>query len=205
VWSYIGQSLTTNVVPPMVGRTWCLQQGGNLLALRIMSPIPASWERLCDRFRLVNGTAVMVLMPATEPLAQVTITTPGRAVHSVAPIARWSQVTLAYPERMVSIQCLPLSCDAAPEMVSRFDNTREWELSLDGDALRDRRALVTLWGISLDGPVTQPPIMQPGIDHMDVPRSLEERAWRLTWEWPGVTWNVIVDPLHADALRAVEP
>lgn len=199
--SYIGQSLTTQSVPPMVGRTWCLQRGGNLLALRIISPITSSWEMLCDRFRLVNGTTEMTALPETEPLATVTVTTPGRAVHEEIPVARWSQLALSYPERVVCLQCLPLSCDAVPELVSHFANTREWELRLEAEGLRNRRALVTLWGISLDGPVREAPIISRGIDFMDVPRSLEERTWRIEWVWPGVTWDVFIDPLNPEALR----
>lgn len=203
VWSYIGQSLTTIVVPPMVGRTWCLQQGGNLLALRIMSPILSTWEMLCDRFRLVDGTPELTALPPTAPLTTVTATTPGRAVHQEVPVARWSQLTLAYPERIISLQCLPLSCDATPEINSRFPNTREWELCLENAALQHRRALVTLWGISLDGTVTQAPVITRGMDYLDVPRSLEERSWRIEWVWPGVTWKVCIDPLSEEPLRLI--
>lgn len=199
--SYVGQSLTQHVIPPVVGRTWALQRGGNVLALRIMPAIPRSWEMLCDRLRLVNGTTDMIAHAPTDPLAEVTLTTPGRAVHATAPIARWSQVELRYPERTLAVQCLPLTSDAAPAFASRFDNTHEWELSFAGEALRGRRALVTLWGITLDGPVTHPPVLTRGIDHLDVPRSLEERLWRLTWEWPETTWDVLIDPLSKMSLQ----
>jgi hypothetical protein len=201
VWSYVGQSLTQRVLPPMVGRTWTIQRGRNLLALRVMPAVPASWESLCDRFRLIDGSAEMIEYPATAPLASVTVTTPGRAVHHEAPVARWAQLALRYPDMTVSVQCLPLCGDDAPALTALFPNTHEWERRLDGEALRDRRMLVTLWGISLDGPVTNAPILERAFDHLDVPRSLEERPWRVRWAWPGIDWDVVIDPLSGEALR----
>ncbi len=201
VRSYVGQSLTQHVLPPVVGRTYTIQHGGNLLALRVMPATPASWEKLADRFRLVHGTATPEILPATGPLAHRTLVTPGRAFVTEHDLGVWSQLLLAYPERQVSVQCLTLSDAASPELLQFSPDIQDWELAFTGEALQARRALVTLWGISLDGQVTEPPTLTPAQDHLDVPRSLDERPWRLHWRWPTIEWDVRIDPLSPTPLH----
>jgi hypothetical protein len=64
-----------------------------------------------------------------------------------------------------------------------------------------RRLVVTLWGISLEGPITQGPVLEPVRPQPLVPRDPAEQAWRITWRWPGREWKLEVDPLAAEALR----
>jgi len=203
VRSYIGQSLTQRVLPPVVGRSWCIQHGGQLIALRIMPAIPTSWEYLADRFRLVNSHAEVDVLPASEPLARLETITAGRANLAHDAVAAWSRVRLTYPERQVSIHCLPLTSAATPSLLHRDNGLLDWEVAHTAEELTARRAMVTLWAINLDGDITEPPSITPYLQYLDVPRSLEERTWRLTWHWPGYDWQLIVDPLAAQALVEV--
>ena len=200
VRSYVGQSLTQRVLPPIVGRTWCIQHGDSLVALRIMPAVPTSWEQLTDRFRLVSGHAEVTDLPGAEPLAGLEMITPGRANIAHYALGAWSQLVLTYPERRISIHCLPLTSANTPVLTRREDGLLDWELTHAADELTARRGMVTLWAISLDGSITEPPQLTPDIEYLDVPRALEERTWRVRWQWPNREWNLRIDPLAAEAL-----
>jgi hypothetical protein len=60
---------------------------------------------------------------------------------------------------------------------------------------------VTLWGLTLDGPIAQAPVLEPDPEAPRVPRDPEEQAWLLTWRWPGTEWRLRIDPLAEDPFR----
>jgi hypothetical protein len=68
------------------------------------------------------------------------------------------------------------------------------------EALKGKRAVVTLWGICLEGPICEAPVWEPLRPRPLVPRDAEEQAGRVQWQWPGVEWDVVVDPLAPEAL-----
>jgi hypothetical protein len=180
--SYGNAALALGVQPPIFGRTWAIQQEGNLLALRILPAIAAGWERACDRLRVV------------EPQAQVSESGEGA----------WRQLVLTYPEREVSIQALPLAGEVEMVLRQPEGGPLDWELAYAGPDLHARRALVTLWGICLEGPVREAPVLEPDGEAPIVPRDAEERAWRVRWRWPGVEWDLRVDPVAIDPLRVLQ-
>jgi hypothetical protein len=178
--SYGNAALAPGLNPPLVGRTWAVQQGGNVAALRIMPALQAGWEYLCDRFRLIEGHAQVQEQPEQEGLRQLLLT---------------------YPERTVAVACLPLG--GTPEVILRGggESPLDWELRYAEKALEARRAVVTLWGLTLDGPIAQAPVLEPDPEAPRVPRDPEEQAWLLTWRWPGTEWRLRIDPLAEDPFR----
>ena len=176
--SYGNAALAPGVNPPVVGQTWARQEGGNVLTLRIMPAIAAGWEYLCDRFRLIAGHA------GVEERA-------GEG---------WRQLLLSYPERTVSVVCVTLGGGPEAALRGGGDEPLDWEVRYAGEALQERRAAVTLWGICLEGPITEAPRLEAVRPRPLVPRDAEEQAWRVRWQWPGVEWDVRVDPLAEEAL-----
>ena len=199
--AYLGNALTRSIVPPVTGRTFSLLQNGNLLVLRLMPAVPTAWERLSDRLRLINSHA---------------------ALEEKAAAGVWSQLLLRYPQRTLGVQCFRLTEFAVPaelrcdgvaaksgpaenagklELKQLPENRVDWELNYSRAALEERRLVVTLWGFSLNGEVTAAPVLTPVARTPAVPRAWEEKAWDLEWRWPGVTWQVHLDPLAAAPLQ----
>ena len=183
--AYLGNALSRSVLPPLVGRTYCLQDGGNLLALRIMSPVAMTWERLSDRFRLVDGTAQVVAGESSEC---------------------WASLNLKYPDRNVSMHFVDLSGTGLPELCTARENIRDWEVALDADALQQRRVYVGLWAVSLNGESAEPPQITVNTELALCARSgPEEQVRDIRWTWPDRDWHVRVDPLAAEPLVLLEP
>ena len=100
------------------------------------------------------------------------------------------------------MQCLDLTRSAVPSLV-RHEKPGEvdWDLCYGPEILSKRRLMVTLWGMSLDGPVTQAPVLQDWAQAAVVPRDAEEKAWEIVWRWPGMEWKLHIDPLAAEPIR----
>ena len=179
--AYLGNALTSQVRPPIAGRTFSLMKDGNLLVLRVMPTIVSAWARVTDRLRLVEPTV---------------------CVETRSSSAGWCQRFIRLASRTVAIQCVPLmgrfdATTPAPVPVERREPVRlaDWDLNLERAALGEAMAMVTLWGVSVDGEVVAPPLFEPCSDTPLEPRAGEQRAWHLTWRWPGATWDVRIDPL----------
>ncbi len=179
--AYLGNALTSQVRPPITGRTYSLMKDGNLLVLRVMPTIVRAWARVTDRLRLVE---------------------PAPPLETRSSPAGWQQMLIRLAKRTVAIQCVPLTGQVdtttpAPEPVERREPVRlaDWDLSLDPEAQGDAVAMVTLWGVSVNGEVTVPPLFEPCSDTPPQARSGEQQSWHLTWHWPGATWDVRIDPL----------
>ncbi|MBN1864400.1 MAG: hypothetical protein JW808_05830 [Victivallales bacterium] len=179
--AFLGNALTSQVRPPITGRTFSLMKDGNLLVLRVMPFIVSTWARVTDRLRLVDPTTHVETRP---------------------PSSGWRQMLIRLPRRAVAVQCVPLTgrFDAmtpAPVQIERREPVRlmDWDLNLERTAIGEAVAMVTLWGVSVDGEVVAAPLFEPCGDTPPQPRAGEQRAWKLTWHWPNVTWNVRIDPL----------
>ena len=181
--AYLGNALTTSVRPPIVGRMYALQHEGNVIVLRIMPAITDEWSQLCDRFRIIS-----------EHLDW-------QASECGANDRPWAQLLLSYPQRQIAVACLSLPPSLLPEVVNRTDRITDWQLTCDAESLRTRRSLVTLWGLCLEGEITEPPELLPDPAAPAVPRSAEEKAWQLKWEWPTTEWQLRIDPLDANPLQ----
>ena len=181
--AYLHNALTGEVSPPVVGHTFAVQRGGNLVALRRMPAIPASWEALTDRFRLVGDSAAIERGPSGE---------------------RWSQWLLRWGNRTVSLCHVDLTASAAPEM-KREGGRVDWEVRRAAEDLRGRRGVVGLWAICLAGPIDCPPQLTEAGGIPAVCRVAEERAWELRWPWRDVTWRLRIDPLAGAPLAEVGP
>ncbi len=180
--SYGNAALATDLNPPVIGRTWAVQRGGKVVVLRIMPAIQAGWEYLCDRFRLIEGHAQVTEQPGESG---------------------WRQLLLAYPERTVALACRPLGGEPEVALHQAEGQPLDWEVRYPAELLQERRAVVTLWGISLEGPMT-PPRIEPDPTAPVVPRDVEERAWAVTWRWGEEEWSLRVDPLAEEAVVLVK-
>ncbi len=170
--TYLGNALTEAVHPPIVGRTWSLQRGNGLIALRIMPVLSMQWTHLADRLRII-GEAGECESHTEE---------------------NWHQLVVRWGEREVSIHCLPLSIDAAP-MLTTSAKATDWGLTYTQEQLRGKRLIATIWAISLAGRIDAPPKLQQLQADPAIPRSAEEQVHRLSWAWPDGDWDLTVDPL----------
>jgi len=182
-WSYLRNALTGKTRPPVVGWTYSIQRGGDLMVLRVMRAIIDAWEELTDRFRLVGATG---------------------GVESERGSDDWSQLILTYPERQVAVNCLTLCAPAPAELLHNDEGVLDWGVRASGEALRGYRGLVTLWGISLDGPVRESPRLEPDPDSVPMPRSGSEKAWTLCWNWPHTRWRLRIDTTDTQPIRFID-
>lgn len=178
-----GKALSSAASASAVGKTFSLMRGGNMLMLRVMPVMPTSWNRLTDRLRIVNLQA---------------------GIERREPVNGWSQLVMRLPGRVIAAQCLPLTCRAAgknlaADLVEKSNPAKllDWELNLFKSDLNGLEMAVTLWGLSIDGEVIDTPLLAPSKKVAALPRLLEHSAWELIWRWPGVEWNVIIDPLDS--------
>lgn len=177
------RALTERVNPPITGRTYSLRREGNILVLRVMPAVARSWTRITDRFKILDATAEF---------------------QTQADDARWGQLLLEYPERTVGVAAFSLAEGVAPAF-ERAPNGAYWgfdfpERAFSGD--QTQHWIVNVWGFSLDGEIQEAPAVEMLDDYGKVPRSDPEKARRVTWRWPGVTWDVVIDPRAEKPLRA---
>ena len=177
------RAMTRAVNPPIFGRTYGLQEGGDLVALRVMPAIAAVWEELIDRFRLVGGHSRIVSQSCEED---------------------WSQLVLHCGGREIAVQCLRLSGGAGPEQVRCGDQVVDWSVCYRERELVDRRGSVNLWGISLSGAVAESPVVRPDRGARPMPRGLDAQAVLIDWDWPGRSWKLRVDLTQYKPLQYVD-
>jgi len=186
-----GNALTQTVNPPIVGRTYCIQQGGDALILRLMPMVTSEWDSLHDRFRLIDSHAEILDLPIKPTLAPL----------------MWQQRSLIYANRSINVQCVPLFEGARAESFKRdtFDgrHAHDWDVTIERPRLASMRCVPILWGISLNGQVHAAPRMTVVNDPTGAPRSLEERMIQIHWVWDTARWDVVIDPLAAEPLREV--
>lgn len=172
----------TRTLPPIVGKTFSLQRGGDLIVLRIMPMIDLRWLRLKDRLRLVHGTTTPVETASTNG---------------------WNQLLLHYPERCVSVHHINLMPqENRPALVAgKHPHTVDWECVYPLEKLN--WILVSLWAISLNGPIQSPPHLENLRPESSVPRHPQEYPRLLLWDWETTCWKVKIDPLGAAPLEAL--
>ena len=180
--AYLGNALTMGVRPPIVGWTYAIQHEGELVAMRVMPMIAASWDELLDRFRLVGQRDGVEVRQSD---------------------GCWSQLVLDCGPRTISVQSVSLSGGPAPELVRASEDIHDWQVRCPRNELTKRRALVTLWGISLSGPVIEAPTIEPDPEAPPMPRGHESLALRIRWQWPNRTWRLKIDLTEAEPLQEV--
>ena len=179
--AHLPKTLTQSVLPPIVGRTCAVLRGGDLLVLRVMPAIAATWEQLTDRFRLI------------ETRAGVSETGNGDT---------WRQLLLGYPKRTVSVNYVNLTGAASPKRMQNEMGGLDWDVTYSADDLQGRRAIVHLWGFSLNGQIEHPPEVHPLPHHLS-PQAAEERAWEIHWPWPQTEWHVHLDPKASNPIQEI--
>jgi hypothetical protein len=145
-----------------------------------MPMICAGWERLTDRFRLLGG--------------DVLFRDGGRD-------GQWSQGVVSCGGIEINLQGVRLSGGPGPEPSFPNPGLFDWSISLDKGQLAGRRALVTLWGVSLSGALAESPHVEVDPEASPMPRGAEALALRVHWAWPERTWDVTIDLLSTRPLR----
>jgi len=179
--SHFRKTHTDNLWPPIVGRTYTIQRGGDILVLRIMSPIIHSFEKVVDRFRLVDGHADVNINNCADG---------------------WSQLLLKYPERTVSVSHVELMKEVSCALAENIPGVLDWEAVIAGGLLREKRCVISLWGMSLNGEITNAPVVETS-GSVFMARSDDESLREIHWEWPRTTWDIRIDPLSANPLVEV--
>lgn len=179
--NYGSVALALGLRPPLVGRTWALQRGGSVLALRVMPGVMTNWDHLIDRFRIIS------------PKAQVQTTKLSE---------NCDQLVLDYGDRQVSVVCLRLDVPDPMELM-QGEQVLDWQRKCPAQEMDSRHGMATLWGISLQCPVAGAPQLEHDPEALVVPRSAEQQAWRLHWTWPEQNWEVRIDPLADEPLRGL--
>ena len=170
--AYLSNALTNSAEPPVVGRTFCLQKGTNLLAVRVMPRVPKSWQRLSDRFRLVDGHADTSEIEKEEA---------------------WTQLLLRYPGRTVSVNHVGLNHSVMACLVPNALGGSDLDVSWRAVELEELNWIGNLWGISIDGPVRRSPEIRLNPKRAGSAAG-DGVSWTIRWEWPGVCWFVNVTP-----------
>jgi hypothetical protein len=73
------------------------------------------------------------------------------------------------------------------------DPALRWGLRLSDAPLHSLKRIVTLWGLSMNGPIREAPQIEPIADAGD-------GAVRATWTWKARTWKLRIDPAAEKAL-----
>ncbi|MDQ8194159.1 hypothetical protein QEH59_06970 [Coraliomargarita sp. SDUM461004] len=176
------RALTNQVNPPLLGQTYSLQRGGNLLVVRMMPAISASWGRVSDRFKMLDITA---------------------DAYKEANGARFQQILLEYPERSIGLASFSMVEDCYP-VLEELGKESYWGYNFPVEVQpRNERnhVIINIWGFSLDGEIVQEPVLTKLDDYGKVTRSEMEEVTRLVWQWPETDWDVIIDPMSDNVLR----
>lgn len=175
-WAYLSNALSVKSKTLPVGQTWSLQHGGDAVVLRVMPVVPASWEVYEDHLQIIRPTGRLTELPADG--AQ-------------------RGLDLVYPERTFSVRLVPLvdggQCVRTDLTLSKADPALRWGLRVGGAPLHRLKRLVTLWGLSLNGPLTAAPLIEPL-------KGAGDGVVRVTWVWPTRTWKLRLDPAAQTAL-----
>jgi hypothetical protein len=171
-------ALTSSVDPPIVGRTYAIQDGPDAIVLRILPAIARSWDHVVDRFRLQDCHA--------------------EATAAEEHTARWC-LRLQYPDRTIAVSRFDLPGAPFPTLTEKRGNEWQWDLRYDREALTGRRILVHLWAISLVRGSAWPPAIVPCPDS-EIPRTPDETAYDFRWKSAARNWHLLIDPLSASPL-----
>jgi len=170
--AYLRNALTFDKPEPIVGHTWSIQEGGQAIVLRTMPTLYKSWDRLIDRFRLV------------EPNATVDVSEPG---------GPWTQLVLDFGDQAVSIHHISLD-GHHPTMLQQDGGPWDWQVAYDAADLADRTRVVNLWAFSLDGRIDN----APRLERIEG-RQAWHLSWNLGADRS--TWSLQIDPAEATPLR----
>ncbi|NLO73939.1 MAG: hypothetical protein GX100_07520 [candidate division WS1 bacterium] len=183
VSSYGDVALAHGMEPPIFGRTWTLQRGGNLVALRVLPAVMQNWDHVADRLRIVDCQAE----------------TNARSLEK-----NCQALDLKYPERTLGVACLPLTEGTESLLRTPEGEPLDWEFRWEREPLTERECVVLLWGLTLEGPICEAPVLVPNPEAPVLPRPHGMQAWQITWRWPAVEWHLRLDPLAEEPLQLVE-
>lgn len=171
------RALTSHVNPPVYGKTYSIQRGGDLLVVRIMPVIVQDWMNVTDGFKIADCTAKI------------------SEADSI-----FSQLLLKYPDRTVSLCAIPSISGCAP-VRKQEDTFTYWKFDYTQNQLKSQKIIVDVWGISLNGEITHAPEIELG-EYNDIPMVSGWQKRRLKWKWPKTSWDVVIDPMSDDPLTS---
>lgn len=168
---YLDNGLSAIENPVPVGQTWSIQHGGDLVVLRIMPVVPASWNAYEDHLQVKKPTsgAMKEIQSGKEGILGL---------------------DFQYPERTFSVRLLPLAEGGVAKLdhlTLMKDPAIRWGVRFEGEALHQRNKIATLWGMSLNGPIENAPTLTRI-------SGKQPYSFRVQWNWKNRDWKLRIDP-----------
>ncbi len=176
------KALSDEMNPPIYGRTYAIQDDGDVLVLRIMPKIVTDWDMVKDSFKFAT---------LTGELSEANVD------------GSFSQLLIKYPKRTVSVSCFPIA-DRIEAKLEEEGDSKFWSLIYPEDKLSDirkRKMVVDVWGISLNGRIKSKPVIEEIGGYTLTPLVDQQTKKRLKWQWSSKKWDVIIDPMSEEPLR----
>jgi hypothetical protein len=167
------KGLTTKVNPPIVGNTFSVMRGGNLLVLRRMPAISKGWTKLTDRLRVISPTASFQEQKISENVSILNFKWQGRTLS----VAR------------VTLSSIPLHKNAHSD-----GGVLDWDIEYEASAIQTMSDAVVLWAFCTDGEITESPVIKPE-ELLRRGSSVENGVFDLDWKAGTVVWHLNINPV----------
>lgn len=176
------RALSKQMNPPIYGRTYAIQNDGDVLVVRIMPKIVKSWSMITDAFKIADCTANIIEQKDSE----------------------FGQILFEYPQRTVSVCGISLSNGNVKPHLTKKDNAHYWRLDYSQeelDKIKTMEMVVDVWGISLNGKIENKPEIEFIDEYMITSLLPSQQKKRLRWRWNQTKWDVIIDPMSDNPLK----
>lgn len=169
---FLRNALTHSVAPPIIGRTFCLQDGANVLALRLMPQLANTWELLADGWDVCRFRGTV----EEEVLQENGVSSLRLRLRDGRPLGL-HHCRVGPAAGMPRLEC-------AGEFL-------HWRVSRSEAGLQNEEFTADLW---FAGDVQPPHVLA-----VPTPATFPTKAvWRV--EWPGIPGAVLVSPRDPEPL-----
>lgn len=176
--AYLHNALSDMVVPPMVGRTFSLQDGPDAVVLRRMPALSRQWETLADQLVLTGNAFDVVREESGDEVSRLLIEAAGQPV---------------------TVFFFHLGSNRTPR-IQKMDSETVWTAQWTEADLRTQEQAACLWMIcwGRDVPMVDAPVAIP--DKIARERLKNDGAWSVVWPRASGAIRLVVDPLAAQPL-----
>ncbi|MFI4911808.1 MAG: hypothetical protein ACIAQZ_09105 [Sedimentisphaeraceae bacterium JB056] len=179
------RALSRQMNPPIYGKTYAMQNDGDVLVIRIMPKIVKDWTMITDTFKIADCTANIHVQEDSE----------------------FGQILFEYPERTVSVCCVSLSNGNITPHLTKESNAHYWRMDYPEEDLakiKTMEMVVDVWGISINGKIENKPKVEFVDEYMLTPLLPSQQKKRLRWSWSETNWDVIIDPTSDQPLKSAK-
>ncbi len=180
--AYLHNSLTDTVIPPLVGRTYCLQHGPELLCLRYMPRLSLRWQSLVDQVRLIHDPSVRMHQNNFEHWCSLEVSADDRRLYyaHTAPPQWRSPTPVLKPAKAIAES-------------KTHEMTVPWAVEYLADPAISMPIAASIWAVSLDKAIESQPVFQTLPTTVQAPPNVDTPAFTLEWRMARHHWNVVVD------------